>query len=115
MLRSDPGAAPVVGTVDDLLRGLTSHEPMLDNAGKSGAVIERVTIDGEPYVLKYLDRAQDWTMRASGVLDGVTLALWSRGLLQRLPDSIEQPIVADRAKFNTHLHGFSLVLKFDVE
>ncbi|MHB1165391.1 MAG: phosphotransferase family protein [Candidatus Nanopelagicales bacterium] len=86
--------APIVMALADLLRGATGHEPMGDNAGKSGAQIERVTIDGERYVLKYLDRTEDWTMRAAGVLGGATLELWSRGLLARLPECIEQPIVA---------------------
>ncbi|MDP1876331.1 MAG: phosphotransferase [Actinomycetota bacterium] len=85
---------PAVMELADMLHGVTAREPMADNAGKSGAHIERVTIDGERYVLKYLDRTEDWTMRAAGVLGGATLDLWSRGLLDRLPDCIEQPIVA---------------------
>ena len=48
----------------------------------------------QPYVVKYLDRATDWTLRASGVLGGPVVALWTRGLLDRLPDCINQPIVA---------------------
>ncbi len=82
------------GAIADLLRGATNHEAMADNAGKSGAHLERVTIDGQRYVLKYLDRTQDWTMRAGGVIGGATLELWTRGLLARLPDCIDQPIVA---------------------
>lgn len=74
---------PTVLGLADLRRGITAREPMADNAGKSGARIERVTIDGERYVLKYLDRTGDWTMRAAGVLGGATLELWSRGLLDR--------------------------------
>ena len=62
--------------------------------GKSGARLDRVTIDGVDYVVKYLDPATDWTMRASGVLGGPVVALWSRGILSRLPDCINQPIVA---------------------
>ena len=42
---------------------------MPDRGGrKSGARLERLVIGGEPYVLKHLDLAQDWTMRASGCL-----------------------------------------------
>ena len=85
---------PVTGVLDDLLRSATDREPMTANAGKSGAEIERLTLDGERYVVKYLDRDRDWTMRAAGVLRGATYELWSRGLLAALPECIDQPIVA---------------------
>jgi hypothetical protein len=87
-------AVPVTGSLADLLRSATDREPLLDNAGKSGAYIERVTLDGVRYVVKYLDLSQDWTMRAAGVLRGATLELWTRGLLDALPDCFDQPIVA---------------------
>ena len=48
-------------------------------AGKSGARLERVVIAGQPYVLKHLDLAEDWTMRASGCLRGAPLLAWERG------------------------------------
>jgi len=85
---------PVAGSVEELLAGATEREPLVDGAGKSGARLERVTIDGQRYVVKYLRLADDWTMRAAGELDGATLTLWRRGLLARLPDRINQPIVA---------------------
>ena len=84
---------PVV-RLSALLAGATDREPLTDNAGKSGALIERVTIDGERYVVKILDRRRDWTLRASGMLRGVTTEMWARGLLSRLPDCLDQPIVA---------------------
>jgi hypothetical protein len=61
--------------------------------GKSGARLERVVIGGQPYVLKHIDLAEDWTMRASGCLRGASLTLWERGILARLPDCFNQPIV----------------------
>jgi hypothetical protein len=79
--------------LEELLRSATDHQPIGDHTGKSGAYIERVTLDGEQFVVKYLDRRQDWTMRAAGVLGGATLELWSRGVLASLPDCIDQPIV----------------------
>ena len=45
-------------------------------------------------MLKHLDLAGDWTMRASGSLRGAPLELWERGILDRLPDCLNQPIVA---------------------
>lgn len=82
------------GVLTDLLRGASKLEPLVENAGKSGALIGRITIDGDRYILKFLDRRVDWTMRAGGVLGGATLELWQRGILAQLPECIEQPIVA---------------------
>jgi Phosphotransferase enzyme family len=76
----------------DLLAGAESREP-LSAPGKSGARLERLRIAGEDYVLKHLDLAADWTMRASGSMRGVPLELWERGILDRLPGCIHQPIV----------------------
>lgn len=84
---------PVAVSVDELLAGASHREPIVDGAGKSGARLERVVIDGERYVLKYLHLADDWTMRAAGDLTGASFTAWRRGLLARLPDCINQPIV----------------------
>jgi Phosphotransferase enzyme family len=78
----------------ELLAAATVRQPLADAPGKSGARLERVVIDGRLYVLKHLDLGADWTMRASGSLRGVPLELWERGILDRLPDCINQPIVA---------------------
>jgi hypothetical protein len=79
-------------SVAELLAGATDAAE-IDSAGKSGARLERVDIGGEPYVVKYLDPAIDWTMRAAGIDGSATLELWRRGILDRLPASINQPIV----------------------
>ena len=81
-----------------LLAAATSRELLTGAAGKSGARLERLEIDGRSYVLKHLDLASDWTMRASGSLRGAPLELWERGVLDRLPDCISQPIVAVAAE-----------------
>jgi hypothetical protein len=78
------------GSVDELLAGATDVTT-IDSAGKSGARLDRVRIDDEPYVVKYLDPRTDWTMRAAGA--DATWEMWRRGLLDRLPDCINQPIV----------------------
>jgi hypothetical protein len=80
-------------SVTDILAGATSRESLTEGAGKSGARLERLVIGGEPYVLKHLDLAEDWTMRASGCLRGAPLLAWEKGLLARLPACLNQPIV----------------------
>jgi hypothetical protein len=78
----------------EMLAAASVQQPLADAPGKSGARLERVVIDGRGYVLKHLDLGADWTMRASGSLRGVPLELWERGILDRLPACINQPIVA---------------------
>jgi hypothetical protein len=79
--------------VAELLADATERTVLAEGPGKSGARLERVVIGGERYVLKHLDLADDWSMRASGYLRGAPLALWERGILARLPDCFNQPIV----------------------
>jgi hypothetical protein len=96
----DPRAAGAwrrYGDVAELLAGATQRTVLAEAPGKSGATLERVVIGGQDYVLKHLDLAQDWTMRASGCLRGAPLALWERGILSRLPNCFNQPIVGAAA------------------
>ena len=89
-----PGGAPRrYRDVAELVDGATERAAFAEVPGKSGARLERVVISGQPYVLKHLDLADDWTMRASGCLRGAPLALWELGILDRLPDCFNQPIV----------------------
>src|ERR1700726_4670605 len=88
------GIAPTLLASDaELHEGATERTSLTEGAGKSGATLERVVIGGQPYVLKHLDLAQDWTMRASGCLRGAPLVAWEQGLLARLPACFNQPIV----------------------
>jgi hypothetical protein len=77
----------------EMLAGATDRTGLAEVPGKSGASLERVVIEGQHYVLKHLDLAEDWTMRASGCLPGAPLVLWERGILARLPGCLNQPIV----------------------
>jgi Phosphotransferase enzyme family len=88
-----PEPPATFASVAELIAGATSRTALSEGAGKSGARLERVVIDGQPYVLKHLDLAEDWTMRASGCLRGAPLVAWERGLLARLPACFNQPIV----------------------
>jgi hypothetical protein len=83
----------VCSSVDELLAGATFRAPLQHDDSKSGARLERVDIGGEPYVAKWLDVRNDWTMRAVGDYECATLTLWRRGLLDALPACFNQPIV----------------------
>ncbi len=82
-----------VVSLDELLRDATHREPLEHSDSKSGAAMERLRIGDERFVLKRLDARHDWTMRAVGDVYGSTAVLWQRGLLQRLPACINQPII----------------------
>lgn len=92
---AEPLAAPptLSASVGELLAGAVGRAPITDGAGKSGAHLERLCLDGEPYVVKYVDLATDWTMRTAGCLVPAAQQLWARGLLAQLPPCIDQPIV----------------------
>ncbi len=84
----------VVADIESVLVGATDREALTSVDSTSGATFERVVIDGQRYVVKHLDAAHDWTMRGVGDLVGATITLAQRGLLDRLPACIDQPIVA---------------------
>jgi hypothetical protein len=110
------GEGLVFGDVAELLAGATERATLDDAPGKSGARLERVVIGGRPYVLKHLDLSADWTVRAAGDLRGAPLTLWERGILTRLPDCINQPIVAVARERGTArgLSGGCALLMHDV-
>jgi len=111
----DRGADPEA-SLAELLARATERVPLDGAPGKSGAEMERLVIDGQPYVLKRLDLSSDWTLRASGCLHGPPLVLWQRGVLGRLPGCINQPIVgvARRAPSGSRPSGGCLLLMRDV-
>lgn len=83
----------VLPRIADLLDGLDGLEPMAQAPGKSGARLSRGTRDGKRYVVKLTDDRSDWTQQASGVLGGPIVPLWRRGILDRLPGCLNQPVV----------------------
>jgi hypothetical protein len=102
--------------VTELIAGASERTVLAEAPGKSGARLERVVIDGQRYILKHLDLADDWTMRASGCLTGAPLMLWERGILTRLPDCFNQPIVgaAPEARAGSGPNGGCALLMRDV-
>jgi hypothetical protein len=80
------------GSIDELVASASDRVPM-DHEGKSGALLERLVIDGEPHVLKHVDRSHDWIMRQSGDLTGWPIKVWESGLLDALPSCIDHTYV----------------------
>jgi hypothetical protein len=80
---------PVAGSVNELIADATSREPMVVTDSKSGATFERVVIDGEHFVVKHLSTDHDWIARAYGDLGPWSVEVWSSGLLDLVPQSID--------------------------
>ena len=110
------GPPRVHESVHSLVAGATERTALADGAGKSGARLERVIIGGQRYVLKHLLVTEDWTLRASGSLPGAPYLLCERGILARLPDCLNQPIVgvAPEAGRDPAVPGGCALLMHDV-
>ena len=84
----------LLDSAEQLLAAASRREPLWHSDSKSGACIERVELDGHAYIVKHLDVTMDWTLRTVGDFGGANRAMWTRGLLARMPDCLNQPIVA---------------------
>jgi hypothetical protein len=79
--------------VTGLLGTAVERRPLLA-AGKSGARLERVRLgDGRTFVVKHVDAACDWIMRATADT-GRVARLWSSGALARVPAVIDHAVEA---------------------
>jgi Phosphotransferase enzyme family len=76
----------------DWLAAATSRE-VLVTEGKSGAVLERLVVGGDAYILKHIRAEDDWIMRVTGDEGTWFLALWSTNTLDGLPAVIDTAVV----------------------
>jgi hypothetical protein len=85
----------VFASAGEMLAGATWRAPMdKTDDSLSGSPFERVIIDGQSYVVKYVGRSVDWLARALGDDDCFVRTLWSHGLLDELPPEIDTTIEA---------------------
>ena len=86
-------------------------EPLAHTDGKTGACLERVTVDGQCYVLKYLHPADDWGMRATGDVDCRAVSIWRHGWLDALPACIDHAVVGAAWDDRSDGRGAVLVMR----
>ena len=98
-------------SVDELIEGATQREPLDHSDAKSGSFLERVVIDGEPLVLKHLHPDHDWTMRGFGDLGCRPVAVWTSGILDLVPPSIDHAVVGAAAGLGRNGWGGALLLR----
>jgi hypothetical protein len=99
-----------VGSVEELVAGATLREPLGGDDGKSGAVLERVVLGGDRFVLKHLHVDHDWTMRGFGDVGCRPLRVWTTGLLDAMPSSIDHAVVGAAAGLGRNGWGAALLL-----
>ncbi len=85
---------PVAATTAQLLAGAEGRAEMATHVDSlSGSRFERVVVDGQPCVVKFLDHEHDWLARALGDRDCWALTMWRTGLLDALPPSIDHTVL----------------------
>ena len=100
-------AAP---SIDELIADATERAPLGGTDGKSGATLERVVIDGEPFILKQMHPDHDWTMRGFGDLGCRPVEVWTSGLLDAMPPTIDHAVVGAAAGLGRNGWGGALLL-----
>jgi hypothetical protein len=80
--------------VRDLLARASSRQSIVPGDARSGAVFERVTVDGMAYFVKRLSPASDWIMRVSGDQVQRPYVVWRAGIMDQAPGCIDHAVVA---------------------
>ena len=88
-----PDRFPVAASLDELLESATSQGSFQHIDSLSGASFSRVTIDGQPHVVKHLSEDTDWVMRATGDTVFRPLLMWRSGLFAALPECLDPVVV----------------------
>ena len=68
-------------------------------------------IDGERFVLKHLHPDDDWTMRGFGDLGCRPVEVWTSGLLDAVPPTIDHAVVGAAAGLGRNGWGGALLLR----
>src|SRR5262249_15283489 len=82
-----PAPRPLAHDLDELLAGTTDRAPFLTSDSKSGSNFERVLLDGEAHIIKYVHVDDDFTMRGLGDIAPLPAAIWANGLVDAAPDA----------------------------
>lgn len=102
---------PVAASVDELLAGATNREPFLTSDSKSGSHFERVWIEGEPHIVKYIHVDHDFTMRGLGDLGPRPLVVWQVGLMDVAPHAIDHAMVGAAGGLGRNGWGAALLMR----
>jgi hypothetical protein len=92
-MRSSLVGRPVAGSVEELLADATRLGAYVPDDFRSSAGFERVEIDGELCVVKYVHPDADFTMRVSGDVGCRPRQVWEMGLMDLANDTIDHAML----------------------
>jgi Phosphotransferase enzyme family len=96
----------------DLVAAATSRVPAKPADSKSGATFERLVIDGENYLVKYLNH--DWLAAGSQDTTARAVGLWESGVYREFADIVDSTVVS-AARLGSEGSGYpSALLMRDV-
>ena len=98
-------------SVDELLADATERRSFITSDSKSGNPFERVTIGGEPHVVKYVHVDDDFTIRGLGDLAPRALTVWSTGLVDVAPAFIDHALVGAARGIGRNGWGAALLMR----
>lgn len=101
----------VASSVDELLARASRREFFANPDGRSTASFERVWIDGDVHIVKYLHLDDDFTMRVSGDIASRTVRAWAAGLLDAAPDLVDHAIVGAANGHGRNGWGAALLMR----
>lgn len=102
---------PVAASVEELLAGADDRRPFLTDDSKSGSRFDRVSIGGQPHIVKYVHVDDDWTMRFFGDTGCRPLEVWQTGLMDVAPAHIDHAMVGAAGGLGRDGLGAALLMR----
>jgi hypothetical protein len=106
-----PVPRPVAASVEELLAGAERRETYRPVDTRSPADFERVWIDGQPHVVKYVHVDHDLAMRAAGDVGCLPRRVWASGLMDVAADVIDHAVVGVAAGYGRNGWGAALLMR----
>ena len=101
---------PLASSVDELLAGGQRRERFVPPDARSPAGFERVVVDGEPCVVKYVHVDDDFAIRASGDIGCIPRRVWEAGIMDLIPDLVDHATLA-AAPWGRNGWGVALLMR----
>ncbi len=101
---------PVLDTVDELLVGAERLGSFTPTDARSPAGFERVVVDGERCVVKYVHVDDDFAIRASGDIGCIPRQVWEAGLMDVAADQIDHATLG-AARWGRNGWGVALLMR----
>jgi hypothetical protein len=98
-------------SINELLAGAERREQFVNPDGRSATLFERVWIDGDPFVVKYVHLDEDFTMRVSGDIGCRPVRAWAAGLLDSAPALVDHAIVGAALGHGRNGWGAALLMR----